>query len=101
MTDNTASDTEEATDRTTIRSGRDFEQEYRLDAEAAGEFLVELGTQLQEDDELTMTTDEWELPFEFGEPATLEIDYEGVDEPELEIELELPGRTDDPAPGIK
>ncbi|MFC7071716.1 amphi-Trp domain-containing protein [Halovenus rubra] len=99
MTEN-ADDSTEQDDRTTIRSGRDFNQEYRLDAEATGEFLVELGEQLQSDDELTLTTDEWELPFEFGEPIELEIDYEGVDEPELEIELELPGHTEEPAPDI-
>ncbi|MFC7058839.1 amphi-Trp domain-containing protein [Halovenus salina] len=100
MTETNSSDSDEANERTTIRSGRDFEQEYRLDTEAAGDFLVALGEQLKSDDELTLTTDKWELPFAFGEPTTLEIDYEGVDEPELEIELELPGRTDDPAPEI-
>jgi hypothetical protein len=29
------------------------------------------------------------------------VGYEGVDEPELEIELELPGRTDERGPEIK
>jgi len=29
------------------------------------------------------------------------VDYEGVDEPELEIEIELPGRTDESAPEIR
>lgn len=28
------------TEQTLIRSGRDFEQEYRLDASEAGEFLI-------------------------------------------------------------
>lgn len=89
------------TERTTIREGRDFEAAYRLDASDVGEFLVDLGTQLQDGDELTIVTDEWELPFAFGEPVELEIDFEGVDEPELEIELELPGRTDEDAPGVE
>ncbi|WP_459191679.1 amphi-Trp domain-containing protein [Halosimplex sp. J119] len=94
--------TEEDTDeRTTIRQGRDFEQEYRLDASEAGEFLIRLGEQLRDDNELTITDEEWELPFAFGEPVELEIDYEGVGEPELEIELELPGRTDESAPGVE
>ena len=87
-------------ERTLIRPGREFEQEYRLDAREAGEFLIKLGEQLRDGDELTITTDEWELPFAFGEPVELEIDYEGVGEPELEIEIELPGRTDQKAPDV-
>ncbi|MFC4439137.1 MULTISPECIES: amphi-Trp domain-containing protein [Natrialbaceae] len=87
-------------DLTTIRTGRNFEQEYRLDASDAGEFLIELGEQLRDDDELTLVGDEWELPFSFGEPIGLEIDFDGIGEPELEIEIELPGRTDDEAPDI-
>jgi hypothetical protein len=82
MTD-TESTTDE-TERTVIRNGRDFEQEYRLDATEAGEFLIKLGEQLRDGDELTITTDEWKLP-----------------EPELEIELELPGRTDETAPDVE
>jgi amphi-Trp domain-containing protein len=91
----------EEDERTVIRPGRDFEQEYRLDAKEAGEFLIGLGEQLRDGDELTIVTDEWELPFAFGEPVELEIDFEGVGEPELEIELELPGRTDEKAPDVE
>ncbi|VTT85126.1 hypothetical protein DM2_8 [Halorubrum sp. DM2] len=88
-------------EQSTIRSGRNFEEEYRLDASEAGEFLIALGEQLRDDDKLTIVGDEWELPFAFGEPVELEVEYEGVDEPELEIELELPGRTDESGPEIK
>lgn len=91
----------DADDRTLIRSGREFEQEYRLDAAEAGQFLIDLGEQLRDGDELTITADEWELPFAFGEPVELEIEFEGVGEPELEIELELPGRTDERAPDVE
>ena len=45
--------------------------------------------------------EEWELPFAFGEPVGLEGDFDGVGEPELEIELELPGRTDEDAPSVE
>jgi amphi-Trp domain-containing protein len=100
MADSEAPSETEA-DRTTIRTGRDFEEEYRLDASEAGEFLIALGEQLRDGDELTIATDEWELPFAFGEPVDMEIDFEGVGEPELEIELELPGRTDENAPDIE
>ncbi|AQL42615.1 amphi-Trp domain-containing protein [Halorientalis sp. IM1011] len=95
-----ANGTESEDDRTRIRTGRDFEREYRLDADEAGRFLIALGEQLRDGDELTISTDEWELPFAFGEPVGLEVDFEGVDDPELEIELELPGRTDERAPDV-
>ncbi len=94
-------DTEPDEDRATIRTGRDFEQQYRLDASEAGEFLIDLGEQLRDGDELTIVDDEWKLPFAFGEPVELEIDFDGVGEPELEIELELPGRTDEKAPDVE
>ena len=89
------------TERSVIRAGRDFEQEYRLDASEAGEFLIAIGEQLRDGDELTIVEDEWELPFAFGEPVELEIDFDGMGEPELEIEIELPGRTDEQAPSVE
>jgi amphi-Trp domain-containing protein len=89
----------DAEDRTTIRSGREFERESRLDAAEAGAFLIELGEQLR-DDELALTAEEWELPSAFGAPVQVERDYDGVGEPELEVELELPGRTDATAPDV-
>ncbi len=93
--------TDPETERTLIRAGRDFEQEYRLDAAEAGEFLIALGEQLRDGDELTIVDDEWELPFPFGEPVMMEIDFEGLGEPELEIEIEIPGRTDQTAPRVE
>jgi len=87
-------------EKTTIRTGREFEQEYRLDADEAGRFLIDLGEQLRDGDELTIETDEWVLPFAFGEPVELEVDFDGVGEPELDIDLELPGRTDESAPDV-
>jgi len=91
---------ESDTEKTTIRTGREFEREFRLDADEVGRFLIDLGEQLRDGDELKIETDEWELPFAFGEPVRLDVDFDGVGEPELEIELELPGRTDESAPDI-
>ena len=93
--------TDPDTERSVIRAGRDFEQEYRLDASEAGEFLIAIGEQLRDGDELTIADDEWELPFAFGEPVELELDFEGMGEPSLEIEVELPGRTDEQAPTVE
>ena len=102
MSDDAGADNSDSDDRTVIRSGRAFEQEYRLSASEAGQFLIDLGQQLRDDDdELTIVDDDWELPFAFGEPVELELDYDGVGDPELEIELELPGRTDETAPDVE
>ena len=102
--DETAVDDETTTDsdeRTTIHTGRNFEQTYRLSAAEAGDFLIAVGEQLREGEELTITDEEWELPFAFGEPVTVELDFEGMDDPELELEIELPGRPDDTAPQVE
>jgi len=96
MTDQNTDD-----ERTVIRSGRDFEQEYRLTASDAGAFLIALGEQLRDGDELTIIDDEWELPFSFGEPVGIEIDFEGIGEPELEIEVEISARTDEKGPRVE
>lgn len=99
-----ADDDSTGDERTVIRPGREFEQEYRLDASEAGEFLIALGEQLRDGEELTISDttngEAWELPFAFGEPVHLELDFDGIGEPELEIELELPGRTDENAPQV-
>lgn len=78
-----------------------FEEEYYLSAEDAGAFLQELGDQLASDDELTITGDDWELPFAFGEPVNLDIEFEGEGDQELEIEVELAGRRDDERPDLE
>lgn len=77
-----------------------FEEEYYISAEDAGEFLIELGEQFEEGDEIRVTGDEWELPFAFGEPVKLDIEFEGDGEPELEIEVELSGRVEDETPDL-
>ena len=87
---------DEESEPTTITEG-DFEREYDVDAEVAGRFLVELGEDLLEGDEVVVSGDDWELPFTFEEPIELDVELEGGDEPELEIEIELDGRTLDVA----
>ncbi len=99
-TSTAAERTDGTPERSVIRTGRDFETEYRLSAEEVGEFLIKLGTQLKDDSELTIVDEEWELPFAFGEPIEVEIDYMGVGEEELEIEIEIPGNTDERAPDV-
>jgi amphi-Trp domain-containing protein len=101
MTEDDSGHETEDDERTVIREGRDFEQEYRLSAAEAGRFLVEIGEHLQSGDELTISEEEWKLPFAFGEPVELEVDFEGVGDPELELEVEIPGTTDETAPSVE
>ncbi len=85
--------------RRTITDGY-FEEEYHVSAEDAGEFLVELGEQFRDGGEITLSGDDWELPFAFGEPVELEVEFQGDGEPELEIEVELSGRVGDESPDV-
>jgi amphi-Trp domain-containing protein len=77
-----------------------FEEEFYVSSEDAGEFLVELGEQLREGNEVTVEGDGWKIPFAFGEPVEIEVQFQG-DDPELEFEVELEGGTaEDEAPGV-
>lgn len=87
-------------ERSIIHEGRNFEDEFRLDSTQAGEFLIDLGEQLRDTDELTLRTSDWELPFSFGEPVEIGVDFEGVDGAELEFEVELRGKTDQKPPAV-
>lgn len=58
-------------------------------------YAESLAEQFKSEDEITITGDDWELPFAFGEPVKLDIEFEGDGEPELEIEVELLGRIED------
>ncbi len=68
-----------------------FEEEFHVSSEDAGEFLVSLGEQIRDSDEVEVEGDGWRIPFEFGEPVEIEVQFEGSD-PELEFEVELEGR---------
>jgi len=93
---------EESAEEPTVETVTDgyFEEEYYVSAEDAGEFLVELGEQLADGEEITLNGEGWELPFPFGEPVNLDIEFEGGGEPELEIEVELTGQRNDEAPDL-
>ena len=77
-----------------------LEQEFYLNKDQAGAFLIELGEQLQAGSELTLSSEDWELPFKFDEPVELEIEFLGYGDQELEIELELRGAREEPAPQV-
>lgn len=91
---------DEAQQETNVVANGYFEEEFYVDAASAGAFLVELGEQLQDGNEVTVSGDEWEIPFAFGEPVGIEVEFDGEYEPELEFEVELTGRSEDDAPDI-
>lgn len=74
-----------------------FEREYTVDTAAAASFLRAVADQLEAGTSITISGEDWELPFEFEEPVELEIEFEGNDKRELEVEVELTGteETDD------
>lgn len=75
-------------------TGGMFEEEFTVSAEEAGEFLIGLGEQLQEDEKVTVTGDGWKIPFEFGDTVEIEVEYDG-NKPELEFEVELEGKMEE------
>lgn len=66
-----------------------FEREVRLSRTATATFLRELADQLDEGSELTVSGDDWEIPFRFGDPVNVEVEFIGERTRELEIELEF------------
>lgn len=98
MVDAPETDSDEP-DRRTITDGY-FEEGFYVDAETAGEFMVKLGEQLRDDSAVTITGEDWELPFEASDEVELEVEFEGEDEPELEIEVELHAAPDESGPDV-
>lgn len=98
MVDAPQTETEEPEQRT-ITDGV-FEEGFYVDAETAGEFLVELGEQLRDESAVTISGDDWEIPFEASDEVELEVEFEGGREPELEIEVELHGKPDGSGPDV-
>lgn len=77
-----------ARNRTTVTDGF-FEREFHLSREATAGFLRELADRIESDTSLTLSAEEWELPFEYREPVEVEVEFSGRREAELEVELEF------------
>ncbi|MFO7676840.1 MAG: amphi-Trp domain-containing protein [Thermoplasmatota archaeon] len=78
----------------------DIECNVYLNKNQIADFLISLAEQLKKGDDLTIKTQEWEIPFSFREPIELEIEFEGKKEKELEIELTFKGKRSGDAPQI-
>ena len=61
-------------------------------------YVSELADQLEAGDELTISSDEWEIPFQFREPIEVEVEFIGDGSRELEVELEFEWADDDALP---
>ncbi|HET7324622.1 MAG TPA: amphi-Trp domain-containing protein [Halococcus sp.] len=77
-----------ANDPTVITDGY-FEREVHLSRESTATFLHELADQIAAGTELTVSSDDWRIPFEFGEPIEVEVEFTSHREKELEIEIEF------------
>ena len=89
--------TDDATDSTEL--GDYFEEEYDVTAAVAGEFLVDLGEQLQSGEgSVTLSGGRWDLDFAYGDAVELEVEYVDGPDGELEIEVELSPAGDDESP---
>ncbi len=63
-----------------------FSQEFYMGRRELAAFLRKLADEIEGSNELTISTDEWELPFTFSDQIEVEIE---LDQDELEIELEF------------
>lgn len=82
---------DESNEQTIVTDGY-FEREVRLSASATASFLRNLADQIESGSDLTVSSDDWEIPFEFREPIEVEVEFIGDEKRELEIELEFEWR---------
>ncbi len=64
----------------------EFSQEFYMNKGQVANFLRKLADEIEQGNQLKISTNEWELPFQFRDEIEVEID---VDHDELEIELEF------------
>lgn len=78
----------ETNEQTVVTDGY-FEREVRLSTAATATFLRDLADQIEDGNDLTVSSDDWQIPFEFREPIEVEVEFIGDGKRELEIELEF------------
>jgi len=75
-------------DRRTVTDGF-FEREVQLSRAETAAFLRDLADQIEAESRLTISTSEWQIPFAFGEPIEVEVEFTGGRRDELELEVEF------------
>lgn len=83
-----------STERKTVTEGF-FEREVQLSRKRTAAFLRELADQIEAGGDLTVSSDEWEIPFAYREPIEVEVEFTGGRSNELEIEVEFTEPQDD------
>ena len=77
------------TDDPTVITDGYFEREVNLSRKSTATFLHELADQIDAGTELTVSSDDWRIPFTFREPIEVEVEFTSHHEKELEIEIEF------------
>ena len=77
------------TDDPTVITDGYFEREVHLSRESTAAFLHELADQVAAGNEITVSSDDWRIPFSFREPIEVEVEFTSHREKELEIEIEF------------
>lgn len=79
---------EDRNERTVITDGF-FEREVYLSRRETAAFLRDVADSIENDGELTISGNDWEIPFSYREPIEVEVEFTSRNERELEIELEF------------
>jgi amphi-Trp domain-containing protein len=78
----------ERNEQTVITDGF-FEREVYLSSRETAAFLRDVADAVETDDELRVSGDDWEIPFQYRDPIEVEVEFTSRNERELEIELEF------------
>ena len=76
-------------DEPTVITDGYFEREVHLSRTSTATFLRELADQVEAGNELTVSSDDWRIPFAFREPIEVEVEFTSHRGKELEIEIEF------------
>ena len=77
------------TNRQTMVTDGYFGREVYLGRAETARFLRELADQIEAGTDLTVSSDDWEIPFSYREPIEVEVEFTSHHGKELEIELEF------------
>lgn len=75
------------TNHSTDTTDEYFEQDVRLSRELTVRFLREIANQIEDGTALTITGDDWEIPFEYREPVEIQVELTTQHRRELEIKF--------------
>lgn len=74
------------TNRQTVVTDGYFGREVYLGRSETARFLQELADRIEAGTDLTVSSDDWEIPFSYREPTEVEVEFTSHHGKELEIE---------------